>query len=221
MPGIFISFEGMEGCGKSTHIQLLAENLRARGYIVVTTREPGGTALGQTLRKLLLDPATALAPGAEVLLMLADRAQHIQDIVAPALKENQIVLCDRFLDSTTAYQGHGRKIALELLDQLNRFACAGYLPDLTFLLDVPVAEGLQRAQKRRGGEAADHFEAESIAFHERVREGFLSVARNEPQRVYVVDSTRSVAEVQRDIATQVQHRFEKALSAMVKQLSGT
>jgi len=207
MPGIFISFEGMEGCGKSTHIQLLAESLRAHGHTVVLTREPGGTALGQTLRQLLLDPSTALAPGAEVLMMLADRAQHIQDVIGPALNANQIVLCDRFLDSTTAYQGYGRKIDLGLLGQLNTFACAGYMPALTLLLDVPVTEGLQRAQQRRGNESADHFEAESVAFHQRVREGFLSIARSESQRVYVVDSTRSVAEVQHDIVTHVQNRF--------------
>jgi dTMP kinase len=221
MPGIFISFEGMEGCGKSTHIQLLAESLRALGHTVILTREPGGTALGQTLRQLLLDPSTALAPGAEVLLMLADRVQHIQDVIAPALYANQIVLCDRFLDSTTAYQGYGRKIDLGLLRQLNNFACGEYQPDLTFLLDVSVTEGLLRAQQRRGNETADHFEAESVAFHERVREGFLSIARNEPQRVHVVDSTRSVDEVQHDIATHVQRQFEKALQVVVKQASGT
>ncbi len=221
MPGIFISFEGMEGCGKSTHIQLLADNLRAHGHIVVVTREPGGTPLGQTLRQLLLDPATALAPGAEVLMMLADRAQHIQEVIGPALNANQIVLCDRFLDSTTAYQGYGRKIDFPLLRQLNAFACGEYRPNLTFLLDVPVTEGLLRAQKRRGNESADHFEAESVAFHERVREGFLSIARNEPHRVHVVDSMRSVDEVQHDITTQVQRRFEKALLGVVKPASGT
>ena len=204
MPGVFISFEGIEGCGKSTHIQHLAEVLQAQGYGVVVTREPGGTALGQTLRKLLLDPATALASGAEVLLMLADRAQHIQEVIAPALKANKIVLCDRFLDSTIAYQGYGRKVDLSLLMQMNMFACGGYLPGLTFLLDVPVAEGLRRAQKRRGNEAADHFEAESIAFHERVREGFLSVARAEPQRVRLLSSLRPMAEVQKEIAVIVQ-----------------
>jgi len=214
MPGIFISFEGIEGCGKSTHIQLLADSLRVHGHTVVLTREPGGTALGQTLRKLLLDPSTALAPGAEVLMMLADRAQHIQEIIAPALNARQIVLCDRFLDSTTAYQGYGRNIDRGLLGQLNLFACAGYMPDLTLLLDVPVTEGLLRAQKRRGNGTADHFEAESVAFHERVRDGFLAIARNDSQRVFVVEATRPVAEVQQEIATHVYNRFAKTLSGM-------
>jgi len=206
MPGVFISFEGVEGCGKSTQIQFLADTLRAQDYEVVMTREPGGTALGQTLRKLLLAPAAALAPGAEVLMMLADRAQHIQEVIAPALNANKIVLCDRFIDSTLAYQGYGRQVDLSLLVQFNTFACAGYIPVLTLLLDVPVAEGLRRAQKRRGNETADHFEAESSAFHERVREGFLSVARAEPDRVHMLDSTRPLNVVRQEILAIVQQR---------------
>ena len=211
MPGVFISFEGIEGCGKSTQIQFLADTLRAHGREVVMTREPGGTALGQILRKLLLEPITPLAPGAEVLMMLADRAQHIQEVIAPALNANQLVLCDRFLDSTIAYQGYGRKIDLSLLAQLNTFACDGYVPALTFLLDVPVAEGLRRAQKRRGNETADHFEVESVAFHERVRDGFLSVARAEPHRVRVLYSTRPLDVVRQEIVAIVQQRFAKEI----------
>jgi|SRR5581483_2614325 len=207
MPGVFISFEGIEGCGKSTQIRLLAETLRADGHTVVVTREPGGTALGQTLRQLLLSPATALASGAEVLMMLADRAQHIQEIIAPALNANRVVLCDRFVDSTVAYQGYGRAIDLAFLAQLNTFACAGYLPALTVLLDVPVAEGLRRAHARRGTEAADHFEAESVAFHERVREGFLSVARTEPHRISLISSLRPILEVHQEIVSLVRSRF--------------
>ena len=211
MPGVFISFEGIEGCGKSTQIQFLADTLRAHGREVVMTREPGGTALGQILRKLLLEPITPLALGAEVLMMLADRAQHIQEVIAPALNANQLVLCDRFLDSTIAYQGYGRKIDLSLLAQINTFACGGYVPALTFLLDVPVAEGLRRAQKRRGNETADHFEVESVAFHERVRDGFLSVARVEPHRVRVLDSTRPLDVVRQEIVAIVQQRFAKEI----------
>ncbi len=207
MPGVFISFEGIEGCGKSTQIQLLADTLRAQNQEVLVTREPGGTALGQILRKLLLAPATPLAPGTEVLLLLADRAQHIQEVIAPALNAQQIVLCDRFLDSTIAYQGYGRQIDLSFLAQLNTFTCACYMPVLTFLLDVPVTEGLRRAQKRRGNETADHFEAESIAFHERVREGFLSIARAESQRVSVHDSTRPLDIVRQEIAAIAQQRL--------------
>jgi dTMP kinase len=211
MPGVFISFEGVEGCGKSTQIQLLAETLQADGHEVVVTREPGGTALGQILRKLLLEPATPLAPGTELLLMLADRAQHIQDVIAPALNANKIVLCDRFADSTIAYQGYGRKIDLALLTQLNAFTCGGYRPALTFLLDVPVIEGLRRAQKRRGNGVADHFEVESVAFHERVHEGFLAVARAEPERVQVLDSTRPLEVVRQEIMRIVEQRFAQEL----------
>jgi len=207
MPGVFISFEGVEGCGKSTQIQLLADTLRAQGHKVVVTREPGGTTLGEILRKLLLEPTSPLAPGAEVLMMLADRAQHIQEVIAPALDANNIVLCDRFADSTIAYQGYGRRIDNALLVQLNTFACAGYMPAVTFLLDVPVTEGLRRAQKRRGNDTADHFEAESIAFHEHVRQGFLAVAKANPQRVVVLDSTRPLEVVQQEILTLVRQRL--------------
>jgi len=203
MPGFFISFEGIEGSGKSTQVSLLAEALRTQGHEVIVTREPGGTSLGQILRKLLLEPsATSLAPGAEVLMMLADRAQHVQEVIAPALSANKIIISDRFVDSTSAYQGYGRGIELSLLAQLNTFACGGYIPALTLLMDLPVAEGLRRAQKRRNKtETADHFEAESVAFHERVRAGFLTVARAEPQRVYVVDATRPKKTVHQEILT--------------------
>ena len=208
MPGFFISFEGIEGCGKSTQVKLLAEALRAEGYEVVVTREPGGTSIGQALRRILLEPsAPPLAPGAEVLLMLADRAQHVQDVIAPGLRANKIVISDRFVDSTTAYQGYGRGIDLDLLARLNTFACGGYIPQLTLLLDVPVAEGLRRAQQRRGRTVADHFEAESVAFHERVRAGFLEVARAEPQRVCVIDTNRLVGVVQQEILAVVQKRL--------------
>jgi dTMP kinase len=209
MPGFFISFEGMEGCGKSTHVALLAQTLREQGYEVVATREPGGTAVGQTLRQILLSPAgSPLATGAELLLMLADRAQHVQEVIAPNLRQGRIVISDRFSDSTTAYQGYGRGIERDLLLRLNAFACSGCMPTLTILLDVPVNEGLRRANKRRGNvNPADHFEAESSAFHERVRAGFLEVARLEPQRVVVLDSQRAIGEIQQEIQSMVLSRL--------------
>jgi dTMP kinase len=209
MPGFFISFEGMEGCGKSTHVTLLAQTLRERGYEVVATREPGGTVVGQTLRQILLSPAgSPLATGTELLLMLADRAQHVQEVIAPNLREGRIVISDRFSDSTIAYQGHGRGVERDLLFRLNAFACGGCIPTLTILLDVPVHEGLRRADKRRGNVSpADHFEAESTAFHERVRAGFLEIARLEPQRVVVLDSQRAIEEIQREIQSIVLSRL--------------
>lgn len=209
MPSFFISFEGMEGCGKSTHVTLLTRTLREQGYEVVATREPGGTVIGQTLRQILLNPAgSPLATGTELLLMLADRAQHVQEVIAPNLCAGKIVISDRFIDSTTAYQGYGRGVERDLLLRLNAFACGGYIPALTLLLDVPVHEGLRRANKRRGNVSpADHFEAESTAFHERVRAGFLEVARLEPQRVIVLDAQRAIEEVQQEIQSTVLARL--------------
>ncbi len=206
MSGIFLSFEGIEGSGKSTQATLLADALRAHGHDVVITREPGGTQRGQVLRRLLLDPTEpSLAPGAELLLMLADRAQHVQEVIAPALAANKVVITDRFVDSTTAYQGYGRGFDRALLHQLNTLACGGYLPAMTFLMDLPVSEGLQRACLRRGEtETADHFEAESVAFHERVREGFLAIAHAERQRVHVLDATRPKEQVHQDILAALQ-----------------
>jgi dTMP kinase len=206
MLGIFLSFEGIEGSGKSTQVALLADALRAHNHEVVVTREPGGTPRGQILRQMLLDPTgPPLAPRAELLMMLADRAQHVQEIIGPSLSANKVVITDRFVDSTTAYQGYGRGFDQVLLQQLNALACDGYLPVMTFLMDLPAAEGLQRALHRRGETAtADHFEAESVAFHERVREGFLAIARAEPHRVQVLDATRPKEYVHQDILSALQ-----------------
>jgi dTMP kinase len=209
MTGFFISFEGSEGSGKSTQVALLADTLRTQGHEVIVTREPGGTALGQVLRRLLLEPAeTALAPGAELLLMLADRAQHIQEVIAPGLRANNIVISDRYVDSTTAYQGYGRGIALDWLAQLNAFTCGQYMPALTLLLDLPVAEGLRRTRQRQGTTPrADQFEAESLDFHERVRAGFLQVARTCPERVCLVNAARSIEDIHREIRAIVLDRL--------------
>ena len=200
MSGFFITFEGSEGGGKTTQVALLAETLRARGHDVVETREPGGTPIGQTLRQLLLrpptgQPADTLAPRAELLLMLADRAQHIHEVILPGLQAGRIVLCDRYADSTTAYQGYGRGFDLAEIARLNAFVCDVCQPQLTFVLDLPVAVGMQRAHERRGMAAVDHFEAASVSFHERVREGFRAIARAEPERVCLIDAARDIEAV--------------------------
>ncbi len=200
MSGFFITFEGSEGSGKTTQVALLAEALRARDHDVVETREPGGTPVGQTLRRLLLRPHTGsptdtLAPSAELLLMLADRAQHIHEVILPSLQAGHIVLCDRYADSTTAYQGYGRGFDLAEIARLNAFVCGACRPQLTFVLDLPVAVGMERAQERRGTAAVDQFEAASVSFHERVREGFLAIARAAPKRVCLIDATQDIEAV--------------------------
>ena len=216
MSGFFITFEGSEGGGKTTQISLLAEALRARGHDVVETREPGGTPIGQTLRQLLLRPSTGqptdpLAPSAELLLMLADRAQHIHEVILPSLQAGRIVLCDRYADSTTAYQGYGRGFDLAEVARLNAFVCSACRPQLTFVLDLPVAVGMERANARRGGAAIDHFEAASASFHERVREGFLAIARAEPERVCLIDATQDIEAVHTTVLAGVRNRLPALL----------
>lgn len=216
MSGFFITFEGSEGGGKTTQVSLLAEALRVRGHDVVETREPGGTPVGQTLRQLLLRPHTGqptdrLVPPAELLLMLADRAQHIHEVILPGLHAGRIVLCDRYADSTTAYQGHGRGFDLAEIARLNAFVCGACRPQLTFVLDLPVAVGMQRAHERRGAAVVDHFEAASVAFHERVREGFLAIARAEPERVCLIDAAQAIEVVHAAVLAGVRRRLPALL----------
>ena len=187
--GKFITFEGPEGAGKSTQLQLCAAFLRARGVPVVTTREPGGTPLAEKLRTILKTHRgeEKLHPETELLLMEAARSQHVHEVILPALERGETVLCDRFYDSTTAYQGAARNIDRRLIADLNGFACAYRKPDLTFLLDLEVESGFRRAGKR--SETAgdyDRFEAEDRVFHTRVREAFRTVAAEEPERVKII-----------------------------------
>jgi dTMP kinase len=180
--GLFVTLEGPDGSGKSTQARLLTEKLRKAGYRVVLTREPGGSALAEKIRAVLLDPAhQALHAGAELLLFEAARRQHVADTVQPALAQGQIVVCDRFVDSTSAYQVAGRGLKAADVAWLNRFASAGLKPDLTLLFDISVTEGLRRAQKAKGGR--DRMEQTQRAFRERVRRGFLALARRESGRV--------------------------------------
>ena len=209
MAGFFLTFEGVEGGGKTTQVPLLAEALRAQGREVLITREPGGTEVGQALRRILLEPAaTPLASEAELLLMLADRAQHVHEVILPGLHANKVVISDRFLDSTIAYQGYGRGIPLDVLERLNAFVCGECMPALTLILDLPVTAGLQRANKRRGVvEKTDTFEAEAVDFHERVRAGFLAVANAQPERVCLIKADRPVEVVHREILAIVWERM--------------
>ena len=218
--GRFITFEGLDGCGKSTQLEKLAKILRADGFPVTVTREPGGTATGEKIRNLLLDTATAgLSPLAELALMFASRAQHMKEVVHPALTEGRIVLCDRFTDSSEAYQGGGRKIGSEPVLALHRLLFGNLQPDLTILMDSEVSASVERARRRNlarasDGSRAEHdenrFEQESRAFFGRVRETYLAIAAREPQRVVVVDARGAAEETHARIVEIVRRKLKSA-----------
>jgi dTMP kinase len=203
MKGTFITFEGIEGSGKSTQIVLLANYLKSRRINIVLTREPGGTPIGDQIRKILLDPANkALNPSAELLLYASSRAQHLFEVILPALDSGAIVLCDRFTDATLAYQGYGRGLDKNVIRELDRIVTAGVRPDLTVLLDIDAAAGLARARGRnnsRGLEGEARFENEEIAFHERVRQGYLTLAKQEPARIRAVDASPAPNRIEMEI----------------------
>jgi len=199
----FVTFEGGDGTGKTTQLHALNSFLIENGRNCLVTREPGGTSLGKLIRQVLVEVSDQdIASSTELFLYLADRAQHVNEIIRPAIDAGKVVLCDRFTDSTVAYQGYGRGIDLGLLHQLNHLADAGVRPDITFLLDCPVELGLSRAVKRQiesGQPREDRFERERIEFHDKVRAGFLEMAHAEPARFRIIDASRSVEEVWRDI----------------------
>jgi len=194
MAGLFITFEGIDGCGKSTQLRLLASELRVRGLQVVTTREPGGTSLGQKLRAALLDVQEQVDPLAELLVFAADRAQHVRQLLLPALRNNQIVLSDRYADATAAYQGAGRGFSPELIAEIIRLATDGLNPDLTLLFDLSVAESAVRTRRRLANKYSDRLDSEDAEFHTRVRNAYLEIARRESERVRIVDARGSVQE---------------------------
>ena len=199
----FVSFECGDGTGKSTQIRALEKYLVQRGRSCVVTCEPGGTSLGKQLRQVLLEVGDhEIAPSSELFLYLADRAQHVREVIKPAVEAGKIVLCDRFTDSTVAYQGYGRGFEVKILRQLNEIADDGVRPDLTFLLDCPAALGLARTNQRgsvAGQPGQDRFEREKDEFHEKIRAGFLTMARAEPARFRVIDGAQAVEPVTRDI----------------------
>jgi dTMP kinase len=210
----FITFEGGDGTGKTTQIRALEGHLKELGRACILTREPGGTALGGLIRKVLLEVGGhQIAPPTELFLYLADRAQHVREVILPAIQSGRIVLCDRFTDSTIAYQGYGRGIDLGLLRQLNDVADQGCRPDLTFLLDCPVKVGLERTEGRRRDArrpAEDRFERENTEFHEKVRAGFLEMARAEPGRFRVIDALKPVDDIALEIRTLVERELTRS-----------
>lgn len=192
-PGKFVTFEGIDGCGKTTQLNRLVQRLEAAGRTVVRAQEPGGTRVGREIRKILLDArSTDLRAVPEVLLYFASRAQNVEEVILPALQAGHIVVADRFTDSSTAYQGSARGVGLETIAALERIGCRGIRPDLTFLLDVDPETGLARAHQTR-------FEREGLEFQRRVREAYLDLHRREPARVLLIDARRSIDEIAADI----------------------
>ena len=218
--GRFITFEGLDGCGKSTQLEKLAAVLRAQNLSVVVTREPGGTATGEKIRQLLVDTNTvSLDPLAELALMFASRAQHIAEVILPALAGGRIVLCDRFTDSSEAYQGGGRKLGSKPVLDLHRALCGNLQPELTILMDSDVATSVDRARRRNKSQAGknslvkgdeNRFEQESRAFFGRVRNAYLAIAAREPERVVVVDARGTAAETHKRIVEIVRRRLKLA-----------
>ncbi|HCJ27827.1 MAG TPA: dTMP kinase [Pseudomonas sp.] len=209
MTGLFITLEGPEGAGKSTNREYLAQRLRDRGLDVVMTREPGGTPLAERIRDLLLTPADeAMTSDTELLLVFAARAQHLAQVIRPALARGAVVLCDRFTDATYAYQGGGRGLSFQRIEQLEFFVQGGMRPDLTLIFDLPVEIGLSRAAARG---RLDRFEQEGLAFFETVRSTYLDRARQVPQRYRVIDAGQSLTAVQQDLDRLLPEVLERAL----------
>jgi dTMP kinase len=205
---MFITFEGSEGSGKSTQIELLAAYLRENDYRVVTTREPGGTNIGEQVRLCLHDVSNKdMTAAAEALLYSASRAQLVEELIRPTLESGDIVISDRYADSTLAYQGYGRQQDLEALATITNFATGGLKPDLSLFLDVSVADGLSR--RSEGGSEMNRMDLQALAFYERVRAGFLALIANEPERWIIVDANRPVGEVQKDVRRLVEERLEQ------------
>ena len=192
--GLFITFEGSDGCGKTTQIELLDEYLKKIGYSTLITREPGAKGLGEKVREILLNYDGEVSSRCESFLFLADRAQHADCIIKPAIKNGVIVLCDRHTDSTIAYQGYGRGVDIDELKKLNNIAVNGLKPDLTIVFDIDAKTSMERVGKEK-----DRMESAGIEFFERVREGYLKIAEQEPDRVKVVDSTKSIEEIHQKV----------------------
>lgn len=200
--GLFITFEGADGCGKTTQMKLLAKYLEKQGHDVLLTREPGGKGLGEKVREILLNYDGEVSDRCESFLFLADRAQNIDIIVNPAVEAGKIVLCDRHTDSTVAYQGYGRGLDLDRINLLNSIAVNGRRPDLTFVFDIDTETSMQRVGKEK-----DRMESAGIEFHNRVREGYLKIAQQEPERIIVIDASKSIEEIHEKVLNQIAKKF--------------
>jgi dTMP kinase len=199
--GKFITFEGIDGSGKSTQLRMLASELRLRGFDVLATCEPGGTPLGRRLREAFLETEETVAPLAELLLFAADRAQHVNFLVKPALESNKIVISDRYSDATAAYQGAGRGFDEQTIKQVIRLATGGLKPDLTLFFDISVNEAISRTNSRSdGGEQKNRMDSETVEFYERVRTAYLQIAENEPERFRVVEASGAVDEIKMKVS---------------------
>jgi dTMP kinase len=216
MPGLFITLEGIDGCGKSTQLELLSHALEETGADFIITRQPGGTRIGEKVRDIVLANASAgLAPLAELMLYAADRAQHVSELVRPALNAGRIVISDRYTDSTTAFQGYGRGLDLEVVEELNRLATGGLNPDLTILFDIDPQEASARLRARKSAVESERgmtrFEDEAREFHNRVREGYLKLARAHTERIRVIDSSPSARETHEKVMAIVAPMIESVI----------
>lgn len=210
MSGKFITFEGIDGSGKSTQMEMLAKTLRAEGFDVVATREPGGTLLGQRLRQTFLETDEQVAPLAELLLFAADRAQHVEFLIEPALAENKIVISDRYADATRAYQGAGRGFSEKAIAAITAIATGGLKPDLTLFFDLPVETALLRTKKRAArGAQKNRMDEEKSDFYERVRTAYLKIACDEPQRFRIIDATPAIEEIHAEVSRIVAQFLKK------------
>lgn len=214
MSGLFISFEGGEGSGKTTQINKLAEALTEAGHKVVTTREPGGTPEGDKIRDLIVQrDGGQWSPMAETLLLFAARAMHVQKTILPALEDGKIVITDRFTDSTTSYQGHGHGLAIDKIEDIAKLSIDGLKPDVTLILDIEAKAGLERSQRRLASEqlgvnqTEDRFERLDISFHEKLRQGFLTIAKDDPKRCHIIDATQDIEEMAQKILDIVTERL--------------
>jgi dTMP kinase len=199
--GVFVSFEGIEGSGKTTQAKLLAQQLRDLGYEVLLSREPGGTLLGEQLRNLLQGMPLEITPLAELLLYAADRAQHVREVIAPALAVGKVVICDRYSDATIAYQGYGRGLKIDMIQKINGWVTKDITPQITFLLDVTPEVGLERVLNSKG--TLDRLEKEDKAFHQRTREGYLKLARQHEQRFKVIAGDGDISLINKKIIQQI------------------